>query len=49
MTFVLRALWALVTGIIYVLLGIGFVPREIASRLVPLQKFLINEIERAGR
>lgn len=45
----LRAARAFITAIIATLLAVGFVPREIAARLVPLQKFLAKEIERRTR
>jgi hypothetical protein len=43
------ALWIarlVVTALIAVLTFAGFIPREAANRLVPLQKFLTNELER---
>ncbi len=42
----LRFVRAAVSALILALLGIGFLPREAANRLVPLQEFLTREIER---
>lgn len=42
---VLRLLRGAVSALILVLLAIGFVPREAASRLVPLQKFLTRKLD----
>ena len=42
----IAALARLRDGAVAVLTFAGFLPREAANRLVPLQKFLTNEIER---
>lgn len=42
----LFAIKGAVSAVIVVLSGISFLPREAASRLIPLQKFLTKEIER---
>ncbi len=49
MTPVLRAARAAVSLTIMVLVGISFLPRTAASRLVAVQKFLNDEIERRAR
>lgn len=43
---ILRAIRFMVSASIIALTGIGFLPREAASRLVPLQEFLTREIDR---
>lgn len=43
---ILRILRFAVSAAIVALAGIGFLPREAASRLVPLQEFLTREIDR---
>ncbi|MCJ8138416.1 hypothetical protein [Falsirhodobacter halotolerans] len=42
----MTALKAVVSTVIVTLLGVSFLPREAAARLIPLQKFLTKEIER---
>lgn len=49
MSLILRLVRTIVSAAILALLGIGFVPREAANRLVPLQNFLTKEIERRDR
>lgn len=46
MIWLLGAIRAGVSAVIMALTGVSFVPREAASRLIPLQKFLTREIER---
>lgn len=46
MSLILRLFRGIVSAAIFALLGIGFLPREAANRLVLLQNFLTKEIER---
>lgn len=46
MIFILWTIRVGVSGVIIALSGIAFMPREAACRLIPLQKFLTNQIER---
>lgn len=44
----IKAARATVSGAVFLLLCVGFIPRELANRLIPLQKFLTNELEKRG-
>ena len=49
MIWALESLKAGVSVLIVSLNGVAFIPREAAVRLIPLQKFLTNQIERRRR
>lgn len=46
MLIALRLTCAVITGLIFILVGVAFLPREFASLLTGAQKFLTREIQR---